>query len=322
MKPRLVRPEVRGPSLRALALATFVSIEKRVSPGPRDLDVPWERRSVESLAAMFKPAGDIHSDPVTAGGVPAEWIAPRGEPTTGVVLYLHGGSFLSGSIASHRTLAGNVALASRARVLLIDYRLAPEHPFPAGLDDAAAVYEWLLSQGTAPGQVLLAGDSAGGNLALSLLVRLRDLGRPLPAGAVCLSPNPDLTYSGESWAYNAKKDVMIEERKERQAVDVYLRGTDPRNPLASPSFADLRGLPPLLLQVGSYEVLRSDVERFAEKARQEGVQVSLEVWPGMQHEWQFTARILPEGRRAIARIGRFVQEALRRPRPQLTPSPR
>jgi epsilon-lactone hydrolase len=127
---------------------------------------------------------------------------------------------------------------------------------------------------------------------------------------VCMSPNPDLTYSGESWGFNAKKDVMIDERKERQAVEMYLKGADPHNPLASPSFADLRGLPPLLLQVGSYEVLRSDVERFSERARQAGVQVSLEVWTGMQHEWQFTARILPEGRRAISRIGQFVQAAL------------
>jgi len=245
--------------------------------------------------------------------VPAEWIVPQGIPTAGVILYLHGGSFNSGSIASHRTLAGNVAIASKARALLIDYRLAPEHPFPAGLDDAAAAYEWLLAQGASPGRIALAGDSAGGNLALALLVRLRDLGRPLPAAAACMSANPDLTYSSESWAYNAKKDVMIEERKERQSVEIYLRGIDPRNPLASPFFADLRGLPPLLLQVGSYEVLRSDVERFAEKARQAGVQASLEVWPGMQHEWQFTARILPEGRRAIAHIGRFLHMALRQP---------
>jgi epsilon-lactone hydrolase len=265
------------------------------------------------MAGMFRPMGDIRGEPVAAGGVPAEWIAPPGEQATGVILYLHGGSFVSGSIASHRTLAGNVALASRARVLLLDYRLAPEHPFPAGLEDAAAAYEWLLSQGTAPARILLAGDSAGGNLTLSLLVRLRDLGRPLPAGAICLSPNPDLTYRGESWVFNAKKDVMIEERKERQAVDVYLKGTDPRSPLASPFFADLRGLPPMLLQVGSCEVLRSDVEAFAEKARSEGVRVSLEVWPGMQHEWQFTARVLPEGRRAIMRIGRFAQAALSGP---------
>ena len=307
----LGEPDLRGPSLRARALAAFMTVRKRISPRPRDLDVAWERKNVESMAGMFKPMGEIRCDPVVASGVPAEWIVPQGITTTGVILYLHGGSFTSGSIASHRTLAGNVALAGKARALLIDYRLAPEHPFPAGLEDSAAAYEWLLSQGTAPGQIVLAGDSAGGNLTLALLVLLRDRGRPLPAAAVCLSPNPDLTYSSESWDFNAKKDVMIQEWKEHQAVEVYLRGADPRTPLASPSFADLRGLPPLLLQVGSFEVLLSDVERFGEKARQAGVQVSLEVWQGMQHEWQFTAKILPEGKRAIARIGQFVQAALR-----------
>jgi monoterpene epsilon-lactone hydrolase len=283
-----------------------------MSHSPTDLDIAGERASIESLAGMFKPMGRIRSEPVEAAGVPAEWIAPQDLPAAGVVLYLHGGSFISGSIASHRMLAGNVAIASATRVLLIDYRLAPEHPFPEGLEDAAAAYEWLLSQERIdPGCVVVAGDSAGGNLALSLLVLLRDTGRPLPAAAVCLSPNPDLTYSSESWVSNARKDVMIDEHKERQAVEIYLRGADPRSPRASPSFADLRGLPPMLLQVGSCEVLRSDVEGFAEKARQAGVGVNLEVWPGMQHEWQFAAKILPEGRKAIARIGAFVQAALR-----------
>jgi acetyl esterase/lipase len=304
-------PVLRAPSLQARALTAFMAVRKRLSPRPPDLDVAWERANVESMAAMFKPMGEIRSEPVQVAGVPAEWIVPQGLATRGVILYLHGGSFTSGSIASHRTLAGNVAIASRARALLIGYRLAPEHPFPAGLQDAQAVYEWLLSQGWEPGQIVVAGDSAGGNLTLSLLIGLRDRRRPLPAAAVCLSPNPDLTYSGDSWVFNARRDVMIEEHKERQAVEAYLQGIDPREPLASPSFADLRGLPPLLLQVGSHEVLLSDVERFAQNARQAGVQVSLEVWPGMQHEWQFTAKILPEGRRAIARIGVFVQAALR-----------
>lgn len=300
-----------GPGLLARALAAFVAARERLSPPPADLDVARERASVESLARMFKPLAAIRCEPLEAAGIPAEWIVPQGASAKGVVLYLHGGSFIAGSIASHRTLAGNVAIAANARVLLLDYRLAPEHPFPAGLEDAAAVYDWIVSQGIDPAGLVVAGDSAGGNLALALLVMLRDGGRPLPAAAVCLSPNPDLTYSSESWVTNARSDVMISERKERQAVAVYLRGNDPRNPLASPYFADLRGLPPMLLQVGSYEVLRSDVERFADKARQAGVEATLEVWPGMQHEWQFTAKIIPEGRKAIARIGAFVRAALR-----------
>jgi acetyl esterase/lipase len=286
-------------------------VKKRISPRAGDLDIAWERANVESMAGMFKPMGPIRSESVAAGGVPAEWIVPVDLQSARAVLFLHGGSFSSGSIVSHRTLAGNVALAARSRVLLIDYRLAPEHPFPAGLEDAAAAYEWLLSQGCAPGRIAVAGDSAGGNLTLALLVLLRNRNRPMPAAAVCLSPNPDLTYSGESWVFNAKKDIMIDERKERQAVEIYLRGQDPRTPLASPFFADLRGLPPLLIQVGSCEVLLSDAERFAEKAGQAGVQVTLEVWPGMQHEWQFAANLMPEGRRAIARVGEFLEAAFR-----------
>jgi monoterpene epsilon-lactone hydrolase len=301
-----------GPTLRARALAAFISVGRRESRSTIDLDVARTRKDVEFLARVFKPVARIRSEPVDAAGVPAEWIAPDGVSTEGVVLYLHGGSFISGSIVSHRTLAGNVAIASGARTLLIDYRLAPEHPFPEGLEDAATAYQWILAQGIEPASVVVAGDSAGGNLSLSLLVLLRDTGRPLPAAAVCLSPNPDLTYSSESWVTNANLDVMISEHLERQAVDVYLRGADPRSPRASPSFADLRGLPPMFLQVGSFEVLRSDVEGFAERARRAGVAVTLEVWPGMQHEWQFAAKILPEGRAAVARIGAFVKAALSR----------
>jgi monoterpene epsilon-lactone hydrolase len=300
---------LRGPSWQARAIELYMVIRKRFSPGPPDLDVARERADVESMAAMFKPMGAIRCEPVVAGGVPAEWVVPQGQQSERVILFLHGGSFSSGSIASHRTLAGNVALAARSRVLLIAYRLAPEHPFPAGLEDAASAYEWLLSQGCAPDRIAVAGDSAGGNLTLALLVCLRDRGTPMPAAAVCLSPNPDLTYSSESWVFNAKKDIMIDGRKERQAVEIYLKGVDPRTPLASPYFADLQGLPPLLIQVGSSEVLLSDAQRFAEKARQAGVEVALEVWPGMQHEWQFTAKLVPEGRRAIARIGEFLQAA-------------
>ena len=301
--------QVKGPSWQARAIEAFMVVKKRFSARSDDLDVARERANVESMAGMFKPMGAILCDSVLAGGVPAEWIVPPGQQSERVILFLHGGSFNSGSIVSHRTLAGNVALAARSRALLIDYRLAPEHPFPAGLEDAAAAYEWLLSQGCAPGRIVVAGDSAGGNLTLALLVLLRDRSRPLPAAAVCLSPNPDLTYSSESWVFNARKDIMIEERKERQAVEIYLHGADPRTPLASPFFADLRGLPPLLIQVGSREVLLSDAERFAQKARQAGVQVTLEVWPGMQHEWQFAAKLMPEGRQAIARIGEFAAAA-------------
>jgi acetyl esterase/lipase len=259
---------------------------------------------------MFKPIGPIRCEPVVAGGVPAEWVVPQGEQPSRAILFIHGGSFVAGSIASHRTLAGNVAIASKTRALLIDYRLAPEHPFPAAVEDTVAAYEWLLTQGLAPSQVVVAGDSAGGNLTLALLIHLRDRHQPMPAGAVCLCPAPDLSFSGESMGTNLKKDIMLNLSDEHKYVEAYLNGADPRAPLASPIYGDLQGLPPLLMQVGSHELLLSDVERFAEKARAAGVEVTLEVWPEMQHDWQVAAKLLPEGRQAIAHVGDFVERVL------------
>lgn len=294
-------------SLQARLLETYLVIKRRFSDNSGELDVAKERAEVESMARMFKPIGEIRWESVAANGVPAEWIIPLNVEPGRVILYLHGGSFNSGSIVSHRTLAGNVAIACKARALLIDYRLAPEHPFPAAIEDTLAAYEWLLAQDMASDQVVVAGDSAGGTLALELLIHLRDRGRPLPATAVCLSPAPDLSFSGKSWVYNSKVDLMLDERKERKALQIYLRDADPCSPYVSPIFADLHGLPPILIQVGSHEVLLSDAEQFAEKARAAGVDLTLEVWPGMQHEWQFAARYLPEGKRAISRIGEFVE---------------
>jgi epsilon-lactone hydrolase len=298
------------PSWQARALEAYLIIKRRLSDQSGELDVEKERADVESMAKMFKPLAPIRCEPVAANGVPAEWILPlEGQPAR-AILFLHGGSFNSGSIVSHRTLAGNVALACDARSLLIDYRLAPEHPFPAAIEDAQAAYRWLLAQGIGPRQLVVAGDSAGGTLLLALLLQLRDHRQPLPAAAVCLSPAPDLTFSSESWTFNARKDLMLDPRKERKSVEIYLREADPHGPLASPTFADLRGLPPLLIQIGSHELLLSDAERLAEKAKAAGVDVTLEVWPAMQHEWQFAADFLPEGRRAIARVGEFVKAKL------------
>lgn len=297
-------------SWQTRALEAFLIVNRRLSGNSGKLDVAKERAEVESLARMFKPIGPLRSEAVSANGVPAEWILPADREPTRVVLFLHGGSFNSGSITSHRTLAGNVALASEARSLLIDYRLAPEHPFPAAVEDSLSAYRWLLDRGIAPGRLAVAGDSAGGSLVLSLLLQAREEKMPLPAAAVCLSPAPDLTFSSASWTYNARKDLMLDARKERASVEIYLRDTDRRDPLASPTFADLRGLPPLLIQIGSRELLLSDAEELAARAKAAGVDVTLEVWPEMQHEWQFAAAFLPEGRRAIGRVGEFVKSKL------------
>lgn len=272
-----------------------------------DLDVKKDRKELETMGRLFKPLGPILCTPLVANNVPAEWITPQGISTERVILYLHGGSWNCGSINSHRPLAANIAIACKARALIINYRLAPEHPFPAAGQDSLATYEWLLANGIPPDKIAIAGDSAGGTLTLNLLIQLRDQGKPLPALAVCLSPATDLTMSGESWISNQAKDVMLNLRNIRVSRDIYMRGADPSSPLISPLYADLKGLPPILIQVGSDEVLLSDCTRFAEKAKEAGVRTNLEIWNGMQHVWQYTANFLPEARQAIQKIGEYAE---------------
>jgi acetyl esterase/lipase len=238
--------------------------------------------------------------------VPAEWILPAGITAGRVVLYLHGGSYIAGSINSHRALAANIAASAGARALVVDYRLAPEHPYPAALEDALAVYHWLLANDNPADKIYIAGDSAGGGLAAALLLALRDAGDPSPAAAVCISALTDMAFTGESIKTKADVDLILDLGKEIQFASMYLGDTDPRAPLVSPLYADLRGLPPLLIQVGSDEILQSDSTRLAEKARAAGVNVTLEVWEGMQHVWHFAASLIPEGRDAICRIGEFI----------------
>lgn len=271
------------------------------------LNIEKDRRELDVLAKWFKPLSPIDCSPVIANNVPAEWISPQGISTDRVILYIHGGSFNSGSINSHRPLAANIALACKARAFIIDYRLAPEFPYPSPLEDSLAAYEWLLASGIPADEIAVMGDSAGGTLTLTLLLQLRDKGKPLPAMAACLSPATDFTMSGESWKSNARKDFMLNLQNIRTSGKLYLRDADLRSPLVSPLYADLHGLPPILIQVGSDEVLLSDCTRFTEKAKAAGVPITLEVWDGMQHVWQYTASFLPEARRAVLNIGEFAK---------------
>jgi acetyl esterase/lipase len=195
------------------------------------------------------------------------------------------------------------------RALAVDYRLAPEHPFPAGLEDCLAVYHWLLEDGFSSQDIVIAGDSAGANLTLSTLISLRDAGDPLPAAAVCISPMTDLAGTGESFRTN--RDPTLTTGFALAMVQHYAGGQDLHQPLLSPHYADLRGLPPLLIQVGEVEILLSDATRLAEKARRDGVDISLVVWPNMWHVWHFFVPSLPEARRAVNAIGDFVRERLR-----------
>ena len=245
---------------------------------------------------------------VDADGVPAEWVAAPNASEDSAILYLHGGGYVIGSIDTHRELAARISKSTGSRVLIIDYRLAPENPFPAAVEDAANAYRWLLAQGISPAHMAIAGDSAGGGLTVAALVSLRDSGDPLPACAVCLSPWVDLEGIGESMTSRADVDPMVGREGLIGMANLYLNGADPRTPLAAPLYADLTGLPPTLIHVGTWETLLSDSVRLAEKAESAGVDVTLEQWEEMIHVWHGFASILPEGQQAIDRIGEFVRQ--------------
>jgi len=294
-------------SWQCKSLKAYYRLNRLLRPPSEELDIDYERTWLEETMAQYGPRVELDSSTVRAGGVPAEWLVLPGSLTDRVVLYFHGGAYCLGSLDTHRGLAATVARAAQARALLIDYRLAPEHPFPAAVLDAQAAYAWLLDQGIVPEQVALAGDSAGGGLLLALMVSLSEAGQPLPAAGVCLSPWADLSLSGRSWTTNARRELILSAVKMRQMAQLYLGDADPLTPLASPLYADLAGLPPLLIQVGGDEALLSDAEEVALRAKAAGVEVELEVWPGMFHAWQLTSRAIPEARQAIERIGSFLQ---------------
>jgi len=276
-------------------------------PVPRTAAFAEQRAALDNLTGVMPPAADVRSTPVDAGGVAAEWIAAAGARDDRGVLYLHGGGYCIGSIKTHRQLAADVSRAAGARVLLIDYRLAPEHPFPAAVDDATRAYRYLLGCGVRPERSAVAGDSAGGGLTVATLLALRDAGAALPAAGVCLSPWFDLTLSGASMESKASVDPIVQRDPLQRMATAYLGGADAKTPLASPLFADLAGLPPLLVQVGTAETLLDDSTRLAERARAAGVAVSLDVWDDMVHVWHAFAFLLPEARQAIERIGAFLE---------------
>jgi len=251
-------------------------------------------------------APDVKCEPLNAGGLSAEWIAGPGAQSDRVILYLHGGGYVTGSIKTHRAMVARIARASKGRALLIDYRLAPENPFPAAVDDATAAYRWLLAEGCAPSKIVIAGDSAGGGLALAALAALRDAHDPMPAAAVAISPWTDLEGTGDSVKTKAAKDPMVQGSDLVPMAKMYFGTHDPKNPLLSPLHADYRGFPPLLIQVGEAEILLDDSTRVAERAKAAGVKVELEIWDDMVHVWHVFAKLLPEGQQAIDKIGTFV----------------
>ena len=277
--------------------------------GPDNPTISDRRHGFEMLVKQI--GGDTKANvvPLSAEDVPADWVTAPDAAEDAALLYLHGGAYVVGSTTTHRELAARISLAAACKVLIIDYRLAPESPFPAAVDDAASAYRWLVSQGFDPARLAIAGDSAGGGLAVATLVSLRDSGVPLPACAVCISPWVDLECTGESMVGKASVDPMITRQGLLESAALYLDGARPHSPLAAPLYADLYDLPPLLIQVGTSETLLDDSTRLADRARAAGVQVELDQWEEMIHIWPIFAPVLPEGQQAIDRIGEFVRRA-------------
>jgi epsilon-lactone hydrolase len=260
--------------------------------------------SLRSPRAARTPLLTSPSAPVTGA-----WVKGPGEGDGGgVLLYLHGGCYGMGSVETHRELMTRIAIAGAIRVIGINYRLAPANPFPAAVEDASRAYRWLLENGIDARQIAIAGDSAGAGLTIATALKMRDEGVALPAALACISPWVDLALTGKSMESKAADDPIGSRRMLAEWAKLYLGDNDPRTPLASPLYADLRGLAPLLIQVGSAEVLLDDATRLAEKALAAGVEARLEVWPEMIHVWHSFAAILDEGREAIAGIGRFLRE--------------
>jgi monoterpene epsilon-lactone hydrolase len=270
--------------------------------------------TLQELRATFTPGDRLHPVPddvlvtdVTAGGVPAHWLTAPGTDPGRVLLFLHGGGFELGSVRSDGELAARLGRAAGMRVLFPEYRLAPEHPFPAALDDVLAAWHWLRTdQGLSATSLAVAGDSAGGGLAVALLVATRDAGEELPAAAVLMSPTVDLTSSGASMTERADQDPISTPAMLRQFAADYLAGADPKTPLASPLFASLTGLPPLLIQVGTADLLLSDSERLATAATHAGVDVTLQIGEGLPHVYQLLLGT-PEAAQATEQIGKFLR---------------
>lgn len=265
-------------------------------------------RSFERMMDHFAFDGAATYQRVNAGGPGAEWVADENAAGDRAILFLHGGGYVIGSVRTHRVMMAGLSRASGARVLGPEYRLAPEHPFPAAVEDAVAGYRWLLRQGYAPGRIAVAGDSAGGGLTIAALVQMRYQGLPTPAAAVRFSPWVDLEAIGDSMTANVGKGDMVERDALLFMAGAYLNGANPRTPLAAPLYADLQGLPPTLIQAGGIETLLDDAVRLADRARAAGVDVELDVWEDMIHVWQLFAPMLPEGRQALGQAGAFIKK--------------
>ena len=273
--------------------------------------IPAWRKIDEFIVKNQKVATGTEICPVLVNGIGAEWVRAPNTQTYSAALYLHGGGFVMGSPATHRELAAQLSASANARVLVLDYRLAPEYPFPAAMQDAMSAYRWLLKNGYTEARLAIGGDSAGGGLALQTLIALRDEDSCLPAAAFFFSPVTDMVHlDGESYTTRAHLDPMVLPENCRIIMPHYVGDNDPKTPLLSPATMDLSNLPPLCVHVADYEVLLSDAVRLAERARASKVDIEIKIWPGLWHVFQAAARWVPEARQSIDEIGRFVMKHL------------
>ena len=283
-------------------------------PGPSDYEKMKNKvdkmrdNFVQATKNFATPPTDVTVESVNVDGVPGEWLTAPDVDNDRVLLYLHGGGYVIGSTATHRGLTGSLSIAANCRVLSLDYRLAPEHKYPAAVEDATTAYRWLLNQGIAANKIAISGDSAGGGLTLATLLALKESGDELPGAAVPISPWTDMEGTGESMKTKVDLDPMVEPGGLMGMAKLYMGDGNYQAPTASPLHGDYSGLPPLLIQVGELETLLDDALRVADKAKAAGVDVTLEAWDDMIHVWHLFAPMLPEGRDAIARIGEFIQD--------------
>jgi len=282
----------------------------RSDPSGADFSLAQLRQQLEERAKAAPLAPDIRCKPVQADGVPCEWVLAPDADQRATVLYLHGGGYYRGSLNTHRELCSRISRAAGMAVLHVGYRLAPEHPFPAALEDALAAWRWLAEMGVPHDRIVAAGDSAGGGLAAAMMLVLRDREAALPGAGVLLSPWTDLEQTGPSMRTRQAADPSLTKAYLDRFAAAYLNGAPVTDPRASPYYGDLSGLPPLLIQVGSAEILEDDAARFARKVKAAGGQATLELWPDMFHVWHRYAARLPEAQAAIDKIGAFIKKTL------------
>ena len=288
----------------------IAAIRTLIASRPRATEVPQMRKDYDARGLAYGLPSDVKVEKVSANGVPSEWTSTPGADANKVILFLHGGGYVIGSLDSHRHLVAEAGRAAGTRTLAIDYRMAPEHPFPAAVEDTVAAYRFLLASGIAARNIVIAGDSAGGGLVVGGILAIRDVGLPLPGCAWCISPWVDMEALGASFTDRAATDPTVQGPTIKFMAETYMAGGNPRHPHAAPIYGDLRGLPPMLIQVGACETLLDDSIQLARVAGMADVPVDLQIWPEMIHVWHSYHPILSAGKRAIAAGGSFIRSTL------------